>query len=102
LIWCVSKTIKRGEEKIGCSIRCIKGMLALVMHRFKENEFAKKKSLQKRNCCNTTPTMECRLENMNGYYWYRWLKTQAHLLKLSEIDKYKKTINELKVWLLKR
>lgn len=81
-----------------------KGMLALVLHRFKENEFAKKilTSLKESAAHNSESGMYW-LENTNGYYWYQSaVETQALLIEaFSEIDYDTKTIYELKVWLIK-
>ena len=81
-----------------------KAMLALILNRFNEVDFAKKivTSFKENASHNVTDGMYW-IENKNGYYWYQSsVETQALLIEaFSEIDDDKKSINEMKVWLIK-
>ncbi len=81
-----------------------KAMLALILNRFNEVDFAKKivNSFKENASHNVTDGMYW-IENKNSYYWYQsQVETQALLIEaFSEIDNDKKTINEMKVWLIK-
>jgi TonB-dependent SusC/RagA subfamily outer membrane receptor len=81
-----------------------KGMLALVMHRFNEKDFAKKiiRSL-KETVSNNDEIGMYWIENTSGYGWYQSsIETQALLIEaFAEIDKDKETIDAMKVWLIK-
>lgn len=81
-----------------------KAMLALILNRFNEVDFAKKivTSFKENASHNVTDGMYW-IENKNGYYWYQsQVETQALLIEaFSEIDHDKKAINEMKVWLIK-
>ena len=81
-----------------------KAMMALIMKRYNENDFAKKiiTHLKQTAVQNTDEGMFW-LENKNGYKWYQSsIETQALLIEaFSEIENNKKTIDEMKVWLIK-
>jgi TonB-dependent SusC/RagA subfamily outer membrane receptor len=81
-----------------------KGILALIMHRFKENEFAKKIITNlKETVSNNDEIGMYWIENTSGYGWYQSsIETQALLIEaFAEIDKDKETIDAMKVWLIK-
>jgi len=81
-----------------------KGLLALVMNRFNEKDFAKKiiTSL-KETVSNNDEIGMYWIENNNGYGWYNSsIETQALLIEaFAEIDKNKDIIDAMKVWLIK-
>jgi hypothetical protein len=81
-----------------------KGLLALIMHRFNERDFAKKiiTSL-KETVSNNNEIGMYWIENDSGYGWYQSnIATQALLIEaFAEIDKNKETIDAMKVWLIK-
>lgn len=81
-----------------------KGMIALVMHRFKEHDFAKKiiTHLKESSSTNADYGMYW-IENSGGYYWYNSsIETQALLIEaFSEIENDKQSIEAMKVWLIK-
>lgn len=81
-----------------------KGMLALVMHRLKENDFAKKILTHlKESSSNNVDYGMYWIENSGGYYWYNSpIETQALLIEaFNEIENDKKSIEAMKVWLIK-
>ena len=81
-----------------------KGLFALILNRYNEVDFAKKILISiKENAAHNLEDGMYWIENKNGYYWYQSsVETQALLIEaFSEIDNDKKTINEMKVWLLK-
>jgi TonB-dependent SusC/RagA subfamily outer membrane receptor len=81
-----------------------KGLLALVMNRFNKKDFAKKiiTSL-KETVSNNAEIGMYWIENNSGYSWYQSrIATQALLIEaFAEIDKDKKTIDAMKVWLIR-
>lgn len=81
-----------------------KGLLALIMNRFKEKDFAKKiiTSLKETVSSNDEIGMYW-IENTSSYGWYQSdIATQALLIEaFAEIDKDKETIDAMKVWLIK-
>lgn len=81
-----------------------KGLLALVMNRFNEKDFAKKiiTSLKETVSSNDEIGMYW-VENTSNYNWYQSnIATQSLLIEaFAEIDKDKETIDALKVWLIK-
>jgi len=81
-----------------------KGLLALIMNRFNEKDFAKKiiTSLKETSSSNEEIGMYW-IENRNGYYWYQSsIETQALLIEaFAEIDKDKEIIDAMKTWLIK-
>jgi uncharacterized protein YfaS (alpha-2-macroglobulin family) len=81
-----------------------KAMLALSMHRLKENDFAKKIVTHlKETSSNNVDYGMYWIENTNSYYWYQSaIETQAILIEaFSEIENDKEAIDEMKVWLIK-
>jgi TonB-dependent SusC/RagA subfamily outer membrane receptor len=82
-----------------------KGLLALTMNRFGDKKFAEKilSNLKETVARNDDFGMYW-IENKNGYYWYQSaIETQALLIEtFSEIEKDKKFVDEMKVWLLKQ
>ena len=82
-----------------------KGLLALTMNRFGDKKFAEKiiTNLKETVARNDNFGMYW-IENKNGYYWYQSaIETQALLIEaFSEIEKDKKFVDEMKVWLLKQ
>lgn len=82
-----------------------KALLALTMHRFGDKKFAEKiiTNLKETVARNDDYGMYW-VENKNGYYWYQSaIETQALLIEaFAEIEKDKKYIDEMKVWLLKQ
>lgn len=82
-----------------------KGLLALVMNRFNEKDFAKKiiNSLKETTSSNDEIGMYW-IENKSSYGWYNSdIATQALLIEaFAEIDKDKETIDAMKVWLIKK
>ena len=81
-----------------------KGLLALTMYRFGDVAFAQKiiSNLKETAARNDEYGMYW-IENKNGYYWYQSpIETQALLIEaFAEIEKDKKYVDEMKVWLLK-
>lgn len=81
-----------------------KGLLALIMNRFKEKDFAKKiiTSLKETVSSNDEIGMYW-IENTSSYGWYQsGIATQALLIEaFAEIGKDKETIDAMKVWLIK-
>lgn len=81
-----------------------KGLLALTMYRFGDAAFAQKiiSSLKETAARNDEYGMYW-IENKKGYYWYQSpIETQALLIEaFAEIEKDKKYVDEMKVWLLK-
>jgi TonB-dependent SusC/RagA subfamily outer membrane receptor len=82
-----------------------KALLALTMHRFGDKNFAEKiiTNLKETVARNDDFGMYW-IENKNGYYWYQSaIETQALLIEaFTEIEKDKKYVDEMKVWLLKQ
>lgn len=82
-----------------------KVLLALTMHRFGDKNFAEKiiTNLKETVARNNDFGMYW-IENKNGYYWYQSaIETQALLIEaFAEIEKDKKYVDEMKVWLLKQ
>ncbi|WP_445719801.1 alpha-2-macroglobulin family protein [Flavobacterium sp.] len=82
-----------------------KGLLALTMNRLGDKKFAEKiiSNLKETVARNDDFGMYW-IENKNGYYWYQSaIETQALLIEaFSEIEKDKKFVDEMKVWLLKQ
>ena len=82
-----------------------KGLLALTMNRLGDKKFAEKiiESLKETAARNEEFGMYW-IENKNGYYWYQSaIETQSLLIEaFSEIEKDKKYVDEMKVWLLKQ
>ena len=81
-----------------------KGMMALVMHRFNEKEFAKKiiTHLKETSATNENDGMYW-IDNRNGYYWYESkIETQALIIEaFAEIENDTKSIDAMKVWLIR-
>lgn len=79
-------------------------MAAVALHRHGQKKIAKKivESLKERAIYNEELGMYYK-ENMGGYYWYQFpIETQATIIEaFAEITKEKKTVNQLKQWLLK-
>ncbi|GGD32077.1 alpha-2-macroglobulin family protein [Flavobacterium orientale] len=82
-----------------------KALLALTMNRFGDKKFAEKiiTNLKETVARNDDFGMYW-VENKNGYYWYQSaIETQALLIEaFAEIEKDKKYVDEMKVWLLKQ
>ncbi|CAM3973635.1 MG2 domain-containing protein [Flavobacterium antarcticum] len=81
-----------------------KGLLALIMNRFNEKDFAKKVIASlKETVSNNDKIGMYWVENNSGYSWYQSsIATQALLIEaFAEIDKDTKTIDAMKVWLIK-
>jgi len=82
-----------------------KALLALIMHRLGDANFAKKiiTNLKEMVARNDDFGMYW-IENKNGHYWYQSpIETQALLIEaFAEIEKDKKYVDEMKVWLLKQ
>ena len=81
-----------------------KGLLALIMNRFKEKDFAKKIiSSLKETASNNDEIGMYWIENKSGYGWYQSnIATQSLLIEaFAEIDNDKETIDAMKVWLIK-
>ena len=81
-----------------------KGLLALIMNRFNEKDFAKKiiTSFKETSSSNEEIGMYW-IANNNGYGWYESnISTQALLIEaFAEIDNDRKTLDAMKVWLIK-
>ena len=81
-----------------------KGLLAVIMNRFNEKDFAKKiiTSLKETTSNNDEIGMYW-IENNSGYGWYQSnVATQALLIEaFAEIDNDKESIDAMKVWLIK-
>ncbi|MCW1147928.1 alpha-2-macroglobulin family protein [Flavobacterium lacisediminis] len=81
-----------------------KGMMALVMHRFNEKEFAKKiiNHLKETSASNENDGMYW-IDNRSGYYWYESkIETQALIIEaFAEIENDTKSIDAMKVWLIR-
>ena len=81
-----------------------KGMMALVMHRFNEKEFAKKiiTHLKETSASNENDGMYW-IDNRSGYYWYESkIETQALIIEaFAEIENNTKSIDAMKVWLIR-
>ncbi|MGV3697293.1 alpha-2-macroglobulin family protein [Flavobacterium sp.] len=92
------------EDWLGYSLY-EKGLLALVMNRFNEKDFAKKiiNSL-KETVSNNEEIGMYWIENNNGYDWYQSsIETQALLIEaFAEIDKDRDAVDAMKVWLIKK
>ena len=81
-----------------------KGMLALVLHRMSDtNTSAKILSSLKENSINSEELGMYWKENTSSWYWYQApIETQALLIEaFGEIENAAKTIDNLKIWLLK-
>ncbi|RXM48125.1 MG2 domain-containing protein [Flavobacterium sp. YO12] len=81
-----------------------KGLAALTLNRFDEKETAKKiiESLKETASSNEDSGMYW-IANKSGWYWYQSpIETQALLIEaFSEVNNDKKSIDAMKVWLLK-
>jgi len=81
-----------------------KGMIALILHRMKDDVTAKKiiRSLKENSIVSDELGMYWK-ENTNSWNWYQApIETQALLIEaFTEIDGDFKTIDNLKIWLLK-
>ncbi|MGB5666263.1 MAG: alpha-2-macroglobulin family protein, partial [Maribacter sp.] len=81
-----------------------KGMLALVLHRNKDEKYADKilRSLKENSITSEELGMFWK-ENTSSWYWYQApIETQALMIEaFSEIENDTKTIDNLKIWLLK-
>lgn len=81
-----------------------KGMASLVLSRFGDKETAKKilENLRQTSSNNNDWGMYW-IENKAGWYWYQApIETQALLIEaFSEIENDKKSVDAMKVWLLK-
>ncbi len=81
-----------------------KGLMALVMHRMDDTKMSTKilKSLKENSISSEELGMYWK-ENTNSWYWYQApIETQALLIEaFSEIEQDTKTIDNLKIWLLK-
>ena len=81
-----------------------KGLSALILNRFGEASTAKNivRSL-KETASNNEEWGMYWIENSNGYYWYQSsIETQALLIEaFSEVENDKKSVDAMKVWLLK-
>jgi hypothetical protein len=81
-----------------------KGLMALVSHRAKDTKTADKilNSLKETSITNDELGMYWK-ENKASWYWYQApIETQALMIEaFAEIDKDVKTIDNLKIWLLK-
>jgi len=81
-----------------------KGMLALVLNRFNEKQTAKNilESLRQTAVTNEENGMYW-IDNKSGWYWYHApIETQALLIEaFTEIANDKKSVEAMKVWLLK-
>lgn len=81
-----------------------KGLAALTLNRFGEKETAKMilQSLKETSSNNEDWGMYW-IENKSGWYWYQApIETQALLIEVfSEIDNDRKSVDAMKVWLLK-
>ncbi|REG98171.1 alpha-2-macroglobulin family protein [Flavobacterium aquicola] len=81
-----------------------KGMTALVLNRFEEKETAKKiiESL-KETASNNEDWGMYWIANKSGWYWYQApIETQALLIEaFAEVDNDTKSVDAMKVWLLK-
>ncbi len=81
-----------------------KGMMALVLHRLKEHDFAKKIITHlKESASNNVDYGMYWIENSGGYYWYNSsIETQAVLIEaFNEIENDTQSIEAMKVWLIK-
>jgi TonB-dependent SusC/RagA subfamily outer membrane receptor len=91
------------EDWLGYSLY-EKGLLALVMNRFNEKDFAKKIITSLKETVSTNEEIGMYwIENTSGYYWYQSsIETQALLIEaFAEIDQNKETVDAMKVWLIK-
>ena len=81
-----------------------KGMMALVMNRYNEKEFAKKiiTHLKETSASNENDGMYW-IANQSGYYWYESkIETQALIIEaFAEIENNTKSIDAMKVWLIR-
>ncbi|WP_284651707.1 carboxypeptidase-like regulatory domain-containing protein [Flavobacterium terrisoli] len=81
-----------------------KGLAAIVLYRFGDKTTAKKiiESLKETSASNDDWGMYW-IENKAGWYWYQSpIETQALLIEaFAEIDKDNKSVDAMKVWLLK-
>lgn len=81
-----------------------KGLMALVMHRMGDKKTAAKilKSLKENSITNDELGMYWK-ENTSSWYWYQApIETQALMIEaFSEIENDTKTVDNLKIWLLK-
>ncbi|WP_417855342.1 alpha-2-macroglobulin family protein [Xanthomarina gelatinilytica] len=81
-----------------------KGLMALVSHRFEDDVTASKilKSLKENSITSDELGMYWK-ENTSSWYWYQApIETQALMIEaFSEIENDIKTIDDLKIWLLK-
>ncbi|MEO5776279.1 MAG: alpha-2-macroglobulin family protein [Flavobacterium sp.] len=81
-----------------------KGLLALIMNRFNEKDFAKKIIASLRETVSNNEEIGMYwIENRNGCNWYQSnIETHCLLIEaFAEIDKNKETIDAMKVWLIK-
>lgn len=82
-----------------------KALLAIVMNRYNENEFANKIITHlKQTVSRNEENVMYWVENKNGSFWHQSsIETQALLIEaFSEIDKDTTYIDEMKVWLLRQ
>ncbi|WP_418510861.1 alpha-2-macroglobulin family protein [Corallibacter sp.] len=81
-----------------------KGLMALITHRMEDNKTASKilKSLKENSITSEELGMYWK-ENTSSWYWYQApIETQALLIEaFSEIENDTKTVDNLKIWLLK-
>lgn len=81
-----------------------KGLMALVMHRYNEKEFAKKiiTHLKETSASIENDGMYW-IANQSGYYWYESkIETQALIIEaFAEIENDTKSIDAMKVWLIR-
>jgi uncharacterized protein YfaS (alpha-2-macroglobulin family) len=83
-----------------------KGMIALVLHRNKEKPTADKiiTSLKQNSINNEELGMYWKANETGGWYWYQApVETQALLIEaFTEVANDNKSVDEMKVWLLKQ
>ena len=83
----------------------MQGMIALALHRFGETTVPAKivKSLKEHSIHNDEMGMYWK-DNVAGYYWYQApIENQALMIEVfDEVAKDEKSVDDLKVWLLKQ
>lgn len=81
----------------------MQGMIALMCHRYNDNENAEKIMKSVLDNAVTDKEMGMHFNQKSGYYWYESpIETQALLIEaVDEILHDSKSVDEMKVWLLK-
>jgi len=82
----------------------MQGMLALVLHRYKDTETAAKIIASLKENAITSDEMGMFWKSHSGWFWYQApIETQSLLIEaFNEVAKDEKAVGEMKIWLLKQ